>query len=366
MRVLVAIILAIWSTSFCSEPALAGKRVALVIGNSDYQNAAGLRNPAKDAVSMAKLFKEAGFDTVAVETNVDNVDFKSAIRNFEDTAIDSDIAVVFYTGHGIEIGGANYLLPIDAKLATDSDAPEEAISLERLVESAKGAKRLRLIILDASRANPFIKTMKHTMTGSSNGQGLTKVAPADTNSLIAYSAKAGSTVDDDDGEHSPFTTALLTNLTVPGLDIRLAFGRIRDQVLTKTGNRQEPFVYGALGGSVVAIVPASNSIKPAQISSTYEGARHDYDLVAKIGTTRALEIFLGSYPTGLFAELARSKLAELRLRESTTCLLDCIGNWLHANTCDGIGDVCLEMAEKRCRAVLANSLGKCGSEVSPE
>lgn len=345
-------------------PAHAEKRVALVVGNSAYRNVAPLNNPAKDAASMATLFKEAGFDTVALETNVGNVDFKRAIRDFEDTAIDSDIAVVFYTGHGIEIGGANYLVPVDAKLATDSDVPEEAISLERLVESAKGAKRLRLIILDASRANPFIKTMKHTMTGSSNGQGLTKVAPTDTNSLIAYSAKAGSTVDDDDGEHSPFTTALLTNLTVPGLDIRLAFGRIRDQVLTKTGNRQEPFVYGALGGGAIAIVPASNSVKPSQIPSIYEGARHDYDLVAKIGTKSAWEVFSATYPTGLFAELARSKLAELWQKESTSCLLDCIGDWLHTNTCDAVRDVCFEMAQNRCHAVLANSVGKCGPDVS--
>jgi Caspase domain len=129
--------------------------------NSAYRNVTLLDNPAKDAASMATLFKEAGFDTVAVETNVGNVDFKRAIRNFEDTAIDSDIAVVFYTGHGIEIGGANYLVPVDAKLATDSDVPEEAISLARLVDSVKGAKRLRLIILDANRANPFIKTTVH-------------------------------------------------------------------------------------------------------------------------------------------------------------------------------------------------------------
>src|SRR5450631_92512 len=131
------------------DAALAEKRVALIVGNSAYQNVARLPNPQKDAVAMAKLFRDAGFDTVVAENNVGNLDFKRAIRKFEDAAVDSDIAVVFYAGHGIEIGGVNYLVPVDAKLASDRDAQDEAILLERVVESVDGAKRLRLIILDA-------------------------------------------------------------------------------------------------------------------------------------------------------------------------------------------------------------------------
>ncbi len=119
-----------------------------------------------------------------------------------------------------------------------------------MVSSADGAKRLRLIILDACRDNPFVVSMRRERKVATRAvaAGLGKVEPTSTDTLIAYSAKAGSTADDGDGNHSPFTASLLKNLTVPGLDVRLAFGRVRDEVLKTTNNRQEPFVYGSLGG----------------------------------------------------------------------------------------------------------------------
>ena len=292
-----------------TDSALADKRVALIVGNSSYQNVARLPNPEKDAAAMAKLFRDAGFDIVVAANNVGNLEFKRAIRNFEDATIDSDIAVVYYAGHGIEIGGVNYLIPIDAKLAGDRDAQDEAILLERLAESVDEAKRLRLIILDACRDNPFVGNMKRrartAMRGISSGLG--KVEPAGTDTLIAYAAKAGSTAEDGDGEHSPFTTALLTNLTAPGLDVRLAFGRVRDQVMKITGGRQEPFVYGSLGGGNISLVPAPEKPKEPDIAKV----KTDYELVAQIGTKKAWDVFLGTYKTGFYADLAKAQLAKL-------------------------------------------------------
>jgi hypothetical protein len=352
------LILLLWTAA----DAHAQHRVALVIGNSDYQNAPPLPTPARDAAAMAKLFKDAGFDTVVMQTNLGNVDFKRAILKFEEAAIDSDVAVVFYAGHGIEIGGTNYLIPVDAKLAADDDVPDQAILLDRLVAPVTDAKRLGLVILDASRNNPFVNTMKHTTASRPAVQGLTNVEPTGSHTLIAYAAKAGSNAEEGAGEHSPFTTALLANLTAPGLDIRLAFGRIRDQVLKMTDNRQEPFVYGTLGGGLVTIVPASGSPDSLQPSSAYDAARRDYDFVAKIGTRKAWGVFLETYPTGFFAELARAHLAGLPPEQSASCLMDCIGDWLHSNKCDALGNVCIEMAEKRCQAVVANSANRCGPD----
>jgi uncharacterized caspase-like protein len=238
--------------------AWAEKRVALVVGNSSYQTVPQLPNPSRDAGSVAKMFRDAGFDTVDVQINVGNLEFKRAIRKFEATADQADIAVVYYAGHGLEISGVNYLIPVDARLASDRDADDESIPLERLVSSADGAKRLRLIILDACRDNPFVGIMKRERKTANRAvmAGLGKVEPTSTDTLIAYAAKAGSTADDGDGQHSPFTAAVLKNLTVPGLDVRLAFGRVRDEVLKSTANRQEPFVYGSLGGGNIALVPA--------------------------------------------------------------------------------------------------------------
>jgi hypothetical protein len=286
--------------------ALAEKRVALVIGNTAYRNVSALPNPKKDAAAMAKLFKDAGFDTVVAATDVENLDFKRAIRKFEDAAGDADIAVIFYAGHGIEIGGVNYLIPVDAKLATDRDAQDEAISLDRLVESVDAAKRLRLIIIDACRDNPFVATMKRRTASRSVSSGLGKVEPTGTDTLIAYAAKAGSTAEDGDGADSPFTTALLANLTTPGLDIRLAFGRIRDQVMKITDRRQEPFVYGSLGGGNISLVPA-----PEIAKEPVTNAKNDYELVAQVGSKKAWEVFLNTYKTGFYADLAREQLAKL-------------------------------------------------------
>ena len=291
------------------DAAWAEKRVALIVGNSTYQTVPQLPNPARDANSVAKMFKDAGFESVDVQIDVGNLEFKRAIRRFETTADEADIAVVYYAGHGIEISGVNYLIPTDARLKSDRDAEDEAIPLERLVSSADGAKRLRLIVLDACRDNPFVRTMRRERKVANRGvvAGLGKVEPTSTDTLIAYAAKAGSTADDGDGEHSPFTTAVLKNLPVPGLDVRLAFGRVRDEVLKITGNRQEPFVYGSLGGGNIALVPAPTVPKAAPDGDI----KADYDLVQKIGSKRAWEVFLGTHSTGFYAELARAQIEAL-------------------------------------------------------
>jgi hypothetical protein len=302
---------AILSMVLAPDAALADKRVALIVGNSTYQAVPQLPNPSRDATAVAKMFKDAGFDSVDLLLNVGNLEFKRAIRKFENQADQADIAVVYYAGHGLEISGTNYLIPIDARLASDRDADDEAIPLERLVSSADGARRLRLVILDACRDNPFVTTMKRERKVASNSRGINsglgRVEPTSTDTLIAYAAKAGSTADDGDGEHSPFTTAVLKDLPVPGLDVRLAFGRVRDDVLKSTSSRQEPFVYGSLGGGNVSLVPAPAVPQEAPVSDV----RADFELVQKIGSKRAYEVFLGTHKTGLYADLARAEIERL-------------------------------------------------------
>lgn len=250
-----AFAVAAFSCAIWSSPALATKRVALAIGNSNYQNVPRLPNPSADAISMAQMFKNAGFEFVDLQLDLGGVEFKRALRRFSDAAMDSDTAIIFFAGHGMEVLGTNYMIPIDAKLADERDAPDEAIALDRILEAIEGAKRLRLIILDACRDNPFSVGMKRHIATRSASRGLAKVEPQTSDTLIAYAAKAGSTAEDGKGEHSPMTTALLHNLTVPGLDVRLAFGLIRDEVVKITSSRQEPFVYGSLGGGIISLVP---------------------------------------------------------------------------------------------------------------
>lgn len=300
----------IWAVS-----AFADKRVALVIGNSAYQNAPVLPNPAKDAKAIAAMFVKAGYDVVNAQYDVGNLTFKRVIRQFEDSAADADIAVVYYAGHGIEIHGINYLVPVDARLASDRDADDETITLDRLIGSTDAAKRLRVVILDACRDNPFGRTMKKERTAASRGlnSGLGAVEPSTTNTLIAYAARAGSEAEDGEDDHSPFALALINNLFVPGLDIRLAFGRVRDEVLKKTGNRQEPYVYGSLGPGNIALVAAP--AQPVVATDDLQGVKSDYGLVEQIGTEGAWEVFLTQHPTGFYSDLARQQLTRLNTIE---------------------------------------------------
>jgi uncharacterized caspase-like protein len=295
------------------QPASAEKRVALVLGNAAYQNVARLPNPVNDGAVIAATLKKAGFDVVEERHDLPAAETRRALRDFADRARDADIAVVYYAGHGIEVDGTNYLIPVDAKLERDTDVYDEAFSLDRVLLAIEPAKQLRLVILDACRDNPFAKTMKRTVASRAIGQGLAKVEPTSPNMLIAYSAKAGSTALDGDAKNSPFTIALAKHLTTPGLDVRRAFGFVRDEVLKTTGYRQEPFVYGSLGGEDVPLVPVKATAPPANPQADI---RRDYELAQQIGNKTALNAFLAQYPDGFYAELARSQLAKIAAEEA--------------------------------------------------
>jgi hypothetical protein len=252
--VLAAIVAA--ATPVLCTTALADKRVALVIGNSAYKKVQQLNNPMNDAQAVGEIFRAAGFDVIDIRHDLDAQGLRRAIRDFSLVVRDADVAVVFYAGHGIELDGNNYLVPIDAKLAWDVDVEDETVSLDRVLKIIEPAKRLRLVILDACRENPFAASMKRTVATRSIGRGLAKVEPMTSDTLIAFAAKAGSAAEDGRGPHSPFTSALLKHLPVPGLDVRFAFGRVRDEVWKSTGYQQEPSIYGSLGGDTISIVPA--------------------------------------------------------------------------------------------------------------
>lgn len=307
--VIAAALIALLST-ISAGPALADKRVALVIGNSAYKSVAPLPNPAKDAAAIGAMLTKAGFEVVDAREDLVATDMKRLIRDFSDKVRDADIAVVFYAGHGIEVDGTNYLIPVDARLERDIDVDDEAVSLDRIVRILDPAKKLRLVILDACRDNPFDRSMKRSLSSRAVDRGLAKVEPSSPNTLIAYAAKAGSTASDGAGSNSPFTTALLKQLAVPGQDLRKSLGYVRDEVMKATGNKQEPFVYGSLGGDDVVLVPASQvkAPVPAQVAALDPKSqlRRDYELAAAINTKPAWDAFIGIYPKGFYADLARA------------------------------------------------------------
>jgi hypothetical protein len=297
-------------------PAFAQDRVALVIGNSAYKQAAALLNPVNDAAAVAAMLETAGF-RVVLRRDIGINDMRRTLREFTDATRNTDVALIYFAGHGIEVDGENYLIPIDAILERDIDVDDETVSLERMLRVIEPARQLRLVILDACRDNPFSHTMKRTMASRSVGKGLAKVEPTVTDTLIAFAAKAGSTASDGAGAHSPYTAALLRHLPEPGLDLRIALGRVRDEVMLKTERKQEPFYYGSLGGSVIALVPgkAPESASTAARPEASEWSNLEitfWNSIKDDKNPRLFEAYLHRYPNGAFADIATIALEGLK------------------------------------------------------
>jgi uncharacterized caspase-like protein len=294
------------------QPASAEKRVALVVGNSNYKNAAVLPNPANDAAAIAATLKGAGFDIVDSRLDLSAADMRRVLRDFADQARDSDVAVVYYAGHGIEMDGTNYLIPTDATLQRDTDIYDEAFSLDRVLLMIEPARQLRLVIVDACRNNPFAETMKRTVSSRTVSRGLARVEPTTTNTLVAFAAKAGLTALDGNSKNSPYAAALVKHIATPGLDVRRAFGFVRDDVLQATGIRQEPHVYGSLGGADIALVPVAST----PTANPQSEIRRDFELALQVGNEDALNAFLAQYPEGYYANLAKLQLAKIAAEQT--------------------------------------------------
>ena len=322
MRRLTTFLTVVIAICCASQSALADKRVAFVVGNSQYANVTALPNPVNDAAAIAQMFRKASFDVVESRHDLTNYEMRRALRDFTEKASDADVAVIYYAGHGIEVDGNNYLIPVDAALGRDTDAYDEAIGLDRILQAIEPAKQLRLVILDACRDNPFAKTMKRMVASRSLGRGLARVEPATANTLIAFAAKGGSTASDGNRQNSPFTAALLKYLAQPGLELGKAFRLVHDQVMNATDNKQEPFVYGSLGGNDVALVPAPAAAPPVVGANPNADNRADYELAERVGTKEAWDFFIATHPTGYYTDLAHAQRNKRAAEEARLAATD--------------------------------------------
>jgi tetratricopeptide (TPR) repeat protein len=232
-----------------SATAPAGRRIALVIGNSDYRAVPTLPNPGRDAATIAASLRDVGFQKVTLATDLTRDGMVGALKAFATEADAADWAMVYFAGHGIEVGGQNYVLPVDAKLASDRDVQFEAVALEQIVAATEGAKKLHLVMLDACRDNPFANAMKRTIASRSLGRGLAQVEP-DAGTLVIFSAKHGQIAfDGDGGRNSPFVSAFAKRIAMPRIEIRKLFDLVRDDVMVATNRQQQPYSYGSVPGS---------------------------------------------------------------------------------------------------------------------
>ncbi len=295
----------------------AAERVALVIGNGAYEKVPYLANPGNDAADVGDAFERLGYSVTRLE-NAGREALFQGLQDFKRAAGASEVAVVFYAGHGIEVDKRNYLVPVDAQLARDDDVEYETVSLELVMRSVERARGLQLVILDACRDNPFAARMQSAGASRSIGRGLARVAPSG-GTMVAYAAEEGKTAADGDGRNSPYTGALLRYLEEPGLDVGRLFRKVRDEVLRETGGSQKPFEYGAL--PVEDVYLASGAPPPKDAATAAAGgtpqpppsgdAARAYEAAERVGTVAAYRAFIRRFPGSFEAELAQAQIDKL-------------------------------------------------------
>ncbi|MDF0522756.1 caspase family protein [Bradyrhizobium yuanmingense] len=228
--------------------ATTGRRVALVVGNGAYKNVHALPNPPRDSKLIAGVLRDLGFQTVMDTRDLTRDAFFQTLKAFAEEAEKADWAMVYYAGHGFEIGGVNYLVPVDAKLTADKDAETEAVALEQVIAAVGAARKVRLVVLDACRDNPFAPAMQRTLSLKLVEKGFSNIEPG-AGFMVVYAAKHGQTAMDGDGSpNSPFATALAREIKQPKVEIRKLFDIVRDDVWAATRHEQQPFTYGSPPG----------------------------------------------------------------------------------------------------------------------
>ncbi|WP_346909202.1 NADase-type glycan-binding domain-containing protein [uncultured Roseibium sp.] len=297
-----------------SAPASAADRVALVVGNGAYRYASELPNPPNDAALMGRTLADLGFDVIQV-IDGDQRALLNALTQFGRAAQNADIALVFYAGHGVQVGGRNWLLPIDVHVEASTDLPGQAVRAEDLLEimDASGA-RLKLVFLDACRNNPLPRSLTRGTT-----RGLARLDAGTAGTMIAFATAPGDVASDGTGANSPFTTALARYIRQPGLEVRQMMGKVREAVYDETGKRQLPWVNEALIGEfyfagtaqAVTAPVASASVATAPAAADSDSSASAFALAEKVGTVAAYDAFLSRYSDGFYADIARAARQKL-------------------------------------------------------
>lgn len=245
--------------------AQAPKRVALIIANANYAGYRQLPNAAVDAGLVSAGLQRAGF-VVERAADLGIADFRTALGRFQSRAAGAEVALVYFAGHGIEAGGKNWLIPADARLTTDAELDFQAIEANLVIRAASGASA-RIVVLDACRDNPFAGRMRSTgvyRVTRAGGGGLSALdVQSARGTLLMYSAASGEVANDGaPGQGSPFARAFARWMPEPGIELRVAVGRIADAVYAETGAAQLPFTTTSLSGSEIYLVSGARTPAP--------------------------------------------------------------------------------------------------------
>ncbi len=289
----------------------AGNRVALIIGNADYSTAT-LRNPVNDANDMAATLNTLGFDEVMLETNVDAIGMNRALRKFGKMLNGAEIGLFFYAGHGLQVRGRNYLIPVGSDIAAEDEVPFRAVDAGQVLAKMESAGNpINLVFLDSCRDNPFARSWR----GSSRG-----LAQMDSpkGSLVAYATAPGRTASDGEGRNGVFTGALINALKEPDIDIALVLRKVSREVRTQTDDQQVPWVSSSLAKEVVLNITADKVEITVTPKPTDSGGVSDmnaqtafWSSITASDSPSDYDDYLKQWPNGVFAPLARRRLAAL-------------------------------------------------------
>ncbi len=300
---------ALWFSMLAN--ALAGGRVALVVGVSNYEHAGRLANTLNDANDMAAALKRLNFD---VETLLDpnRLALEGAVRRYGDRSVNADVSLFYFSGHALEWAARNWLLPASANLATERDIRFEAIDLNAVQEQADGAARISIVFLDACRDNPFSRRLAVTRRGVSP-HGLARVDVTLGGVLVAFSTGPGQVAIDGVGakRNSPFTGALLKHIETPGLEIKSLLARVTRDVVEETNGMQRPWQNSSLEGDFYFLPPpVVAAASPAQSLVTLDSMF--WESIKASRNPADFKAYLTRFPKGVFVELAQNRLAALQ------------------------------------------------------
>ncbi len=285
--------------------ARAETRVALIIANSRYAPGNELTNPPSDARLIEASLRKAGFGDIVIKNDLGHAAMIDALKEFGNKADHADVALVYYAGHGVEVDHVNYLVPTDVVFAHPRDVDIEAVKLDTVLSYTENARRLRLVIIDACRESPYFTNLKKSSAGVIS-KGLQAVDPS-KDLLVVFSAK-GNTVAFDGRVNSPFAEALAQHIVEPGREVNAMFRQVRDDVMHRTNDIQEPAVYGS-SADFYFIAPVAVAAAPAVPAIDIES--ETWSLCKSSLSRGPCDAYLASYGTGRFAALVRTRIADL-------------------------------------------------------
>ena len=286
------------------------RRVALVIGNAAYEHVPELANPRNDATDLGEALTLAGFEVVeGLDQSRDEM--AATIREFVDRLDGASTGLFFYAGHGLQVDGRNYMIPVDMVLRSEADLPLQAIDMNLVLSQMERDPRVNIIVLDACRDNPFAQRMTRSLS-----RGLAPMETRTVGSLIAYSTQPGAVADDGLGRNSPFTSALIKHTGYPGLEIQQLLRRVRADVIEATENRQVPWDHSSLTGDVFLVAPSGGTDTDAEALKGLELSDSQIQLqlwndAKNSGSVPVLTSFVDQFPEGPFAPAAQARIRGL-------------------------------------------------------